>query len=59
MIKKPRENGVQKNTRSEYRGENIMSNNENIKDIIKVISDMVLEYINEKNLKKNSNESTA
>lgn len=36
-----------------------MSNNENIKDIIKVISDMVLEYINEKNLKKNSNESTA
>lgn len=36
-----------------------MSNNENIKDIIKVISDMVLEYINEENLKKNSNESTA
>lgn len=36
-----------------------MSNNENIKDIIKVISDMVLEYINEENFKKNSNESTA
>lgn len=36
-----------------------MKNNENIKEIIDMISDMVLEYINEQQLRKSSNKNTS
>ena len=36
-----------------------MENNENIKEIIDMISDMVLEYINEQQLRESSNENTS
>lgn len=35
-----------------------MKNNENVKDIIDIISDMILEYINEKKIKENINKNT-
>lgn len=36
-----------------------MKNNENVKDIIDIISDMILEYIKEEKIKENSNKNTS
>ena len=36
-----------------------MENNENIKEIIDMISDMVLEYINEQHIREISNKNTS
>lgn len=36
-----------------------MGDNENIKDIVDIISDMILEYINEEKIKENSNKNTS
>lgn len=36
-----------------------MENNENIKEIIDMISDMVLEYINEQHIRESSNKNTS
>lgn len=36
-----------------------MRDNENIKDVVDIISDMILEYINEEKIKENSNKNTS
>lgn len=36
-----------------------MKNNENVKDIIDIISDMILEYIKEEKIKNSSNKNTS
>ena len=36
-----------------------MNNNENIKDIVNIISDMILEYVKEEKIKNSSNKNTS
>lgn len=36
-----------------------MKNNENVKDIIDIISDMILQYIKEEKIKNSSNKNTS
>ncbi len=36
-----------------------MKNNENVKDIIDLIADMIIDYINEEKIKNSSNKNTS